>query len=337
MKIICIGSSGKDIFFPTSDGVILETPDDLKSRRKIVFELGAKYHIEDRHEALGGCAANVACGLSRLGLEVDCYTKTGDDYLGQWIKAELEKEKVKTGLIQVEKNTSSDLSSVIVDEKSGERTIFASRDANENLEIFPNDFQKFGWLFVSALNGNQKESWEDNLKKILSIVNGEIKLAFNPGPENIKTNPQAIIEACQSVDVLIVNKDEALEIVLSLEAGNKAKLSDEIFLLGELKKLGPQVVTITDGMRGAWTSDGNNLFFAPALGVDPIETTGAGDAFSSGFLGAIVKQKSLREALKWGIINSANSVKFFGAINGLMSEEDVLKKIDQIEIKKLDI
>ncbi len=83
MKIICIGSSSKDIFFPTDEGVILETPEDLTSQRKIAFELGAKFRAEDRYEALGGCAANVAAGLARIGFETEYYTKIGDDDLGK--------------------------------------------------------------------------------------------------------------------------------------------------------------------------------------------------------------------------------------------------------------
>jgi sugar/nucleoside kinase (ribokinase family) len=71
-KIICIGSSAKDIFFPTNEGKIFETPKDITSQRKIAFELGAKYHIENRFESLGGCAVNVACGLRRLGIESSC-------------------------------------------------------------------------------------------------------------------------------------------------------------------------------------------------------------------------------------------------------------------------
>ena len=41
--VICIGASTQDIFFPTAEGKIIETPEDVTSQRKIAFELGAKY------------------------------------------------------------------------------------------------------------------------------------------------------------------------------------------------------------------------------------------------------------------------------------------------------
>jgi len=102
-KVVCIGSSGKDIFFPTREGVIVETPEDLESQKKIAFELGAKFHINDRFESMGGCAVNVACGLARLGVPSACYTVVGNDMIGRWLKEELDKESVDTGLV-VEEN-----------------------------------------------------------------------------------------------------------------------------------------------------------------------------------------------------------------------------------------
>lgn len=335
MKIICIGSSSKDIFFPTLEGVILETPDDLLSQKKITFELGAKYHIDDRYEALGGCAVNVACGLAKLGLDASVYTKIGDDSLGQWILNGLQKENVQTDLVQVEKNILSDLSVAVVDQKSGERTIFCSRDANENLEIIPEKINSAGWLFVSALNGNKLESWEQNLNKIIESTGGKSKMVFNPGPENIKTNPGAVVKACGAVQLLMVNRDEALEIISSLPGVLVDGSSDEAFLLKELAKLGPGVVTITDGMRGAWAYDGKNILHANAISTKPVETTGAGDAYSSGFLAAHLNGKNIDECLKWGIANSGNSVLFYGAHEGLLDKDKIAEKIKNIEVKVL--
>ena len=101
MKIICIGSSTKDVFFPIDGGLIMETPEDLEAQRKIAFELGAKYQLANvRHEAVGGCAANVACGLARLSIKSFCCTRVGNDQSGKWIKDELKKEGVETDLIR---------------------------------------------------------------------------------------------------------------------------------------------------------------------------------------------------------------------------------------------
>ncbi len=332
-KIICIGSSSKDIFFPTEKGIIFDTPEDITSQKKIAFELGAKYQVTERFEAVGGCAANVACGLSNLGISVQCCTKIGDDSIGEWIEKQLALKGVGVDLLQKENNCKSDLSSIIVDVKTGERIIFSDRDANEKLEIFKGDMQGADWIFISSLNG----SWQDNLKKILDIAKkNKSKIIFNPGQRNIATDANSVIEAIKNTEVLILNKDEALEIVNNIVSSESpARLNDELFLIETLTKLGPKIVSITDGVRGAWVKNEKEIIFAKPTEINALDTTGSGDAFTSGFLGAIFGDKNVSEALAWGIVNGENSVKEYGGQKGLLSKENICDLSKKIKIEKI--
>ena len=346
-QVICVGSSGKDIFFPTDKGIILDTSEDITSQKKLAFELGAKYQIDDRFEALGGCAANVSAGLSRLGIKVSCCTRIGDDMLGEWIKKELENNEVDTSLVQTEKNCRSDLSAIVVNTGSGERTIFFNRDANEKLEIFPEKLKNTEWIFVSGLNGD----WEKNLNAVINLAKKEkIKLAFNPGQRNIKDNPRQIIEAIKACDLLLLNKDEAIEIIRSLQLTylsdsptdrsdrqitDNEKLNNEIFLIKKLRELGPKNIALTNGLSGVWASDDENLFRIQATEDKPVDTTGAGDAFSSAFLAARLREMHIIESLKWGTVNGGNVVRFYGAIEGLLSVGDMEKVSKEIQVEKI--
>lgn len=336
MQIICIGSSSKDIFFPTGDGVVIDTPENLESQKKLAFEMGAKYQVEDRFESLGGCAANVSVGLARLGIEVSLATKVGDDDMASWIRKNMEKEGVDIKIMQSENNCQTDLSAIIVDKNSGDRVIFFNRDANEKLEIKAEDLKNSDWFFISALNSSSKNSWMDNLEKILNIARkNKTRIAFNPGQKNIKENAGKIIEAIKAAKILMVNKDEALEIVMNLENKESDKLNEESYLLKTLKDLGPDVVTLTDGARGAWAYDGKESVRAEALEINPQDTTGSGDAFSSAFLGAYFKNKKIAECLKWGIANGGSVAGFYGAIGGLLREDEISKRVNEIKINKL--
>lgn len=329
-RIICIGSSTKDVFFPINDGEIRETPEDLESQRKITFELGAKYQVsEGRHESVGGCAANVACGLARLGLKSYCYTRTGDDQSGAWIKKELEKNGVNLDLVQTGKNHRSDLSAIVSHIPSGERIVFSDRDSNEKLEINEAEIKKVGaeCIFVSSLNGNGEESWDKKLDKILKLAAQEkMKLIFNPGQKNLKSNPQKIIETIGQAEVLMVNKDEAIEIVDKLNGFSEELLNKEEFLTGKLKEMGVKVVALTDGQRGAWGFDGKELVHVGVNNEKIIDSLGAGDAFSSGFMAAYIKGKDLQTCVQWGANNGGSVVMFYGATEGLLSEEKIVQK-----------
>lgn len=333
-KIICIGSSSKDIFFPTDKGITLDTPEDITSQKKFAFELGAKYQVDDRFEALGGCAANVSAGLARLGVEVFCYTKIGDDLLGEWIKHELKKNGVDVSLLQVEKDCRSDLSAIIVNAKSGERTIFFNRDANEKLDIFLDKIKSTDWIFVSSLNGN----WEKNIDTIINLAKKEeIKLAFNPGQRNIEENLQKIVAFIENCNLLLLNKDEAIEIISNLQpTASKQQLNEEVFLIKELGKLGPEIIALTGGIDGAWAFNNKNLFHVQATGNKPVDTTGAGDAFSSAFFAGYLKGLDITESLKWGTANGGSVVGFYGAIKGLLDTKSIEKSVENIEVRRMN-
>lgn len=323
-QVICVGSASKDIFFPTKEAKIIEGG-SVEEKKLIAFEYGAKYQIDDRYEALGGVAANCSSGLARLGIQVACYSRVGNDELGKWIISELKKRDVLIDFLQVDNMAKTDLSAIIVNARDGERTIFFNRDANEKLDIKPLETARAQWLFVSALNGD----WRRNVDEILKKVNGEeINLAFNPGQANIKEDIEKVREIVSYSDILLLNRDEATEIV--------GKNNDDIkFLFGELKKLGVKVITITDGKEGAYAIDRETIFYAPAIGMEPVETTGAGDGYSAAFLAAFIYGKGLEECLKWGSLNGASVVNYYGAIEGQLTEKEIAENLNKVETRIL--
>lgn len=333
-KILAIGSVTQDIFFPTREGVILETPEDLTAQRKIAFELGAKFDIKEKFLSLGGCSVNVAVGLAKLKEEVFCYCPVGGDIVGQWIKKELSGAMVGIDNVVDLPGKGSDLSAIIVDEKSGERTIFSNHDASHRLKIEKEKLQGgFQWFFIGDLSGE----WKENLKMILAYAKeNEIKIAFNPRQQMLHENIEFVEKAFFDCEIVFVNKDEAIEIVsANQKSASNEDMNDEKYLIAELKKTGAKIVVLTDGIRGAWGYDGKHFLHAGALVRKAVDTTGAGDAFASGFLAAHIKGKSLEENLRWGIANSSNSVTEYGGQKGLLAQEEIEKNSLQVNVEKL--
>lgn len=333
-KVICVGSVSKDIFFPTDEGVIIETPEDIISKQKIAFELGGKYRVADRYEAVGGVAANVAHGLTRLGHRVGCYSKKGDDDIGKWIDAEFKREKVSTEFLFTDMEARSDLSAIIVLTQNGERTIFHNRDANEKLEIIDERFAHTEWVFVSALNGD----WKGSLKKLLAAKERYgFSLAFNPGQHNIKEDAGLMISTLKQVDVLLLNKDEAIEIIRKTQENiGQEHLEDELFLLQALSFAGAGIIGMTDGKRGAWAFDGKEYWYCPIHTRSiVVDSTGAGDAFGSGFFSALLNGQQLPWALASGIANSGSVVGAYGAIEGLLTKDQMKDTVADIAPERL--
>jgi ribokinase len=122
----------------------------------------------------------------------------------------------------------------------------------------------------------------------------------------------------QRTEVLVLNREEAVEVT----NGNYDDIHD---LLNRLHGLGPRVVCVTDGPAGAYASDGNERYKMPPYPdpAPPVERTGAGDAFASTFVAAIMKGNNIEGALQWAPINSMNVVQHVGAQAGLLDEHHI--------------
>ena len=87
-------------------------------------------------------------------------------------------------------------------------------------------------------------------------------------------------------------------------------------------KAGPRIVVITDGPNGAQAADGKFHYIFPPYDVPVIATLGAGDAFSSAFLAAIIRKKKVKEALELATANATCVIQKFGAKVGLLTMEE---------------
>ena len=96
---------------------------------------------------------------------------------------------------------------------------------------------------------------------------------------------------------MFVNREEAAQLT-----GNGTQ--DIRHLALAVWQLGAQLVVVTDGQNGAYAFDGKSLSFCPIFPSKRVEATGAGDAFSSGYLAARFYNHNISAALSWGIADS---------------------------------
>jgi len=166
-------------------------------------------------------------------------------------------------------------------------------------------------IYLSSL-GNDTEEYHHQIAAYI-VAHPEIKLMFNPGTFQMKLGTEMLKDIYGNTYGLFCNFEEA-------ELITKTNTRDVKILIKALHLLGPKLVFISDGMNGAYASDGNEMWFMPVYPHAPYERTGAGDAFSSTISVALLMGKPLGEALKWGPINSMSVVQFVGAQKGLLTE-----------------
>jgi len=314
--LLSIGDATVDVFMTPTESETLCQLDDKEC--KICFSYGDKIPVKNLEFTIGGNAANNAVGASRLGVKDAIVLTLGDDTIGDLIVERLIKERVDITYVIRQPATSSNYSSVI--SYSGERTIF-SYHAPRSYE-FPVQLPVAPWVYLTSMGESFRPFYNhivDWLKK-----NPSIKLAFNPGTWQIKTGTEGLRDVFSLTYMLYLNREEAEKFTGMTDSHGKEKE-----LLLAINKLGPKVPIITDGENGSFAFDGQKFIKAGVFPVDVYERTGAGDSFGSGCVSALIKDKSLAEALLWGTLNSASVIGYVGAQKGLLKETEMQEWLER--------
>lgn len=334
--VITIGGATRDITFITDKGRVIETPENLTEQKLLGFEYGAKINSDEALFNFGGGACNTAATFSKLGLKVAVNCKVGNDDDGKAIINNLKDREISADLVQKDENKRTGFSLVVVNKNGGDRVIFQHKGASNFLEMKSENISgKANWIYVTSLANRWKESL-DEIKK--AVVESKINLAWNPGGAQIAGGKSNLAEYFKVTEILLINKDEAIELVQGDESVKMDfnQINDPSMLAKVIKKWGPKTVVITDGKDGAYVySGGDYVFFAPSTANIAVDSTGAGDAFGSAMVGGYIITENLESALKFGILNSGSVVSEYGAQNGILERSEIEKKLTEVKVSYL--
>jgi sugar/nucleoside kinase (ribokinase family) len=324
-KVISIGGATRDITFFTEEGILIDNHRDILRQKLLAFEYGAKIQVDHFHNLFGGGATNSAINFARSGFKTACLACVGDDDSGRQIVRHLKDSGIATELMSVDKKNETGLSCILVSQ-GGERIIFSNRSANSDLKIETREKKILAaadWLYLASLSGD----WIKVAKKVFSAKGP--KIAWNPGSLQYQAGLKVLAPFLKKTNVLCVNKDEAIELVLSDSTYHGKQpdfLNDVKNLLLILKKTGPEIVVITDGANGADAYDGVNFYHQSIFKEKKrVDMTGVGDAFNSSFvIGLSLTNGDMQKSLYLGARNTASKIAHFGAQNGLIDLRNLI-------------
>src|SRR3989338_7085545 len=210
-----------------------------------------------------GNSSNVAVGSARLGLRSAILTAIGGDLNGGQILSVYREEGVGRELVKINHGKETNYHFVLTFQ--AERTILINHHDYYYFE--PSRIGDAPWVYFSSM--------------------GEHALPFH-----LKLGVKKLAGIYRHTHVMFINREEAGRIL-------GTKKDDVKFLFRGLHRLGPKIIAITDGPKGAYASDGTSIYFQPPYPDPklPVERTGAGDAFSTGFMSALVHGSPVSEAL----------------------------------------
>ena len=284
---------------------------------KLILRFGDKvpYESVEVCRAVGN-SANAAVSAARLGLNSGLLAYIGNDEIGRGNIEQLKSDNVHTDMMVTVPDMKSNYHYVLW--HVPERTILV------NHQMYPYKLDAAmpapKWMYLSSLASNSAE-YHDEIAAYLE-AHKEVKLIYQPGTFQMKLGIERTKTIYQHTEVFVCNFEEAQRILATEETDFK-KLMDMIHALG------PKIVSITDGIKGAYAreEDGTSWYMPiyPNSPSGPLERTGAGDAFTSTFAVALSLGKPVSEAITWGPVNSMSVTEHVGAQKGLLTQAQIME------------
>lgn len=312
-RIVTLGAALQDVYLIDHDDLAPTQIGGEAIFGKVL--VGSKVDIDKLQYSVGGGGVNTAVTLSRHGHEVVFMGNIADDPAGQAVMRVLDREEIDNSYVNYVRGKATGTSVILLDSKRGERTILTYRGASEKFDNFaPEDLERIqpDWLYITTLRGDLATL----AKFVRKAEQLGTRVMLNPGVREL-AKPSELIKIVAGVEVLLVNKSEAAQLV----PGNV--LSELLYRLGGYAP----ITIITDGQMGGCASHretGEAYRFGIYEDHKTKDATGAGDAFGSGFLAAYAAGKSFRQALIFASANSTAVVSQIGSSDGALGGDVAL-------------
>lgn len=273
----------------------------------------------------GGAAANTAYACAALGLKTGFIGKLGtDDEFRRKIIKDFKETSLDMSLIKYSKKYGTG-SAYIVLSNDGDRRIYAHSGAANRLskeDINSDEILRAKVIFLSSLKNIESFSEAAEIAR-----NNDVSVILNPGMLIIEQGLENIKHLLEKIDIFILSQRE-IKTLLSLEDFNFEDIKGNM-KISELFNLGIKAVIITMGKNGAALIDQQKLERISTIKVkDIIDTTGAGDAFSAGFIYGFVKNMSfkfndLKKDVILGNFVAGKCIQKLGARNGIPNSNEI--------------
>ena len=270
-RLICLGLSAFDMTW------VVEALPTIEGR---------KTKATDVHEGGGGMAANAAVTAARLGAEVQYWGRGGQDRVGHAMHADLANRGVDVQHFRLFDGARSSTSAIIVDAQ-GERVIANFRGA-----ALPTDPS---WLPLGQV------AQMDAVLADPRWSEGALALFQTARVHGVSTVLDGDVADAPVFDELLPFVDAAIFSEPGL-AGYARQAGDVETQLRVARANGCSLAAVTLGPRGVVWIDGTGLHSFPALEVDAVDTTGAGDVFHGAFAFALGAHAPAREALRFSSV-----------------------------------
>ncbi|MHB0876396.1 MAG: carbohydrate kinase family protein [Anaerolineae bacterium] len=287
---------------------------------------GGLEEIDEYDLQTGGCANNAAIAMARLGLRVATLGRVGEDRMGDIVLGDLRANGIDTRHMMRDRDSHTSMSVVLIKD-NGERSFLHHRGANLKLSAADvpegalgtaRALQIGGAFLIPLLDG-------EPMAQLLRRARQEGVLTFVDTAVDTQGNRMDVVRAALPyMDYFLPSEAEATGMTGSSDPEQMAER-----LLAE----GVGAVCIKLGERGCLVADREGARYVPAYQVQPMDTCGAGDTFTGGFVAGILKGLGMAGAARLANAVGAMCVTGLGATAALGTWEETLAFMQRAPVR----
>lgn len=306
MKILGMGNALVDIMTQLNDDSILKRFKLPKGSMTLVdSEMSTYLHNETvglpKQKTSGGSAANTIHGLAHLGAETSFVGKIGTDELGIFFKKDMKNNGINPILYNSMTETGRAVALVSPDSERTFATYLGAAVELSALDLSADIFKGNDFFYIEGYLVQNR----DLISKALRLAkHSGIKTCFDLASYNIVAENVDFLKEIisENVDIVFANEEEAKALT--------GKAPEEA--LNELAKM-CEIAVVKIGEKGSLIKSGSEVHRVQARQAASIDTTGAGDLYSAGFLYGLGSGYSLDKAGEIGSILAARVIEIIGA------------------------
>jgi fructokinase len=271
----------------------------------------------------GGSTGNVAINLSKLGCKVRLISNIGTDALGKFLLETLKRNKVDTEGISMDSEHRTSV--VIVNKYRGQVKFSPHRDADMYMKISDNEIrlcENAKFIHFSTWPLSHGTSRNNTMSLLQSAKDKGRLLCLDPNYRHIlwEKGHNGVEYIKKVIGIADIVKPSAVDARHLFGEGSNEYYVDRFL------ELGAGLVILTLGSEGAIVSDGTSLKYYDSFDGEVADTIGAGDAFWAGFYAALLRVRTVDQAVRTGMAVSTYALKTIGSLPELPTFEEIERK-----------
>ncbi|MEN8156389.1 MAG: adenosine kinase [Bacteroidota bacterium] len=323
-KVLGIGNALVDIITRLGNDEILEGFGLPKGSMTLVDLDTSNYiHSETaglpKTKASGGSAANTIHGLAHLGVEVGFVGSVGDDEMGSFFKKDMMVNKINPILFRTMNETGRAIALISQDtERTFATYLGAAVDLSAD-DISHDLFEGYDYFYIEGYLVQDRPMIE---KAMRLASNANLKVCLDLASYNIVEENKALFMELikKHVDILFANEEEIKALSGKTPEEGAMDIHKQV-----------DMVVIKMGGEGSFCISGGEMVRIGVRPANPVDTTGAGDLYASGFIYGHMKGLSPETCGKMGAVLSGRVIEQIGAKMDESTWETLRREINTLE------